>query len=386
MVIERVDVYSLAAKLERPFGWSQRWADRRGMTVVKVTTRDGIAGWGECGMGEVARSAVESMAPGLIGEDAGAREKLWQKLSNSLYQSHGFAGAGMSALSAFDMALWDIAGTAAGVPVSRLLGGPVRDSVAVYATGLYYTDSDFPDALIAEAIGYRERGFSGMKMKIAGKPVAEDIRRVFAVRKAIGNEIALMVDANEGYNASTAIAVGHQIAAADIAWFEEPCASYDDAANLLVKAGVDMPISGGEGLRTRYEFAPRLANHVFDIVQPDIVNVGGISELLLVGRMANAFDVMMNPHFWGTGISFAASLHVCSCLPLTPHSVAPEPYVNEPVLEYDQTPHPVRNDLTSPFDLSGSRVAVPSGAGLGIEIDEAALRRYSEGPASTFKA
>ncbi|MBI2965634.1 MAG: mandelate racemase/muconate lactonizing enzyme family protein [Chloroflexi bacterium] len=384
MIIERVDVYSLAAKLEKPFGWSQRWTDHRGMTVVKLTTDDGIVGWGECGMGQAARAAVESLASLFTGEDALARERLWQKIADSLFQSHGYAGAGMSALSAFDIALWDIGGKAAGEPVCRLLGGPVRDSVAVYATGLYYTENDFPDALIAEAIGYREREFSGMKMKIAGKPVAEDVRRVFAVRKAIGNDLRLMVDANEGYNAATAIAVGRQIAAADIAWFEEPCGSYDDAANLQVKEGVEMPISGGEGLRTRYEFAPRLAGHVFDIVQPDVVNVGGITELLHVGQMANAFGVPMNPHFWGTGISFAASLHVSSCLPLTPHSVAPEPYVNEPVLEYDQTPHPVRQHLTSGFEVAGSRVAVPTGPGLGIEIDEGALDRFAERPPAAF--
>jgi D-galactarolactone cycloisomerase len=384
MIMDRIDVYSVSAQLDTPFGWSQRWTDRRGMTVIRIATRDGIVGWGECGMGDAARAAVEALGKSLIGEDAGARERIWQKAADSMFQSHGFAGAGMSALSAVDTALWDIAGKAAGLPISRLLGGPVRDSVAVYATGLYYTEDDFPDALLAEALGYRERGFSGMKMKIAGKPVDEDVRRVLAVRKGIGGDLQLMVDANEGYNAATAIAVGNRIAPADIAWFEEPCPSYDDEANLRVNAEVPMPVSGGEGLRTRFEFAPRLARHVFDIIQPDIVNVGGVSELFRVGLMANAFGTLMNPHFWGTGISFAASLHVTGCLPLTPPSVAAAPYTSEPVLEFDQTPHPVREHLTPPFSVTASRVAVPSGPGLGVEVDESALRRFCEGPVSTI--
>lgn len=194
-----------------------------------------------------------------------------------------------------------------------------------------------------------------------------------------------MVDANEGYNAAAAIEFAKRVDGADLSWFEEPCASYDDDANLQVNAETSMPISGGEGLRTRHEFASRLAKGVFDIIQPDVVNVGGISELAVVGKMANAFGILMNPHFWGTGISFAASLHVAACQPLTPHSVAPEPYVNEPVLEFDQTPHPVRRDLTPPFEVVDSRVAVPSAPGLGVEVDEAALKRYTIGRPVTLK-
>lgn len=385
MKVERVTVFSLEAELKKPFGWSQRWTSSRGMTVVRIMASDGVSGWGECGSGAGSLAAIQSLAPLIIGQDALARERIWQLLFNASYQGHGFAGANLSAVSALDMALWDLAGKHANRPVADLLGGGVRESIAVYATGLYYGEGDFPRALLKEATGYAELGFTGMKMKVAGRPVAEDVERVHAVRKAIGPGLRLMVDANEGYNAATAIDFARRVEDADLAWFEEPCASYDDSANLQVNAETLMPISGGEGLRTRHEFAQRLADRVFDIIQPDVVNVGGISELAVVGKMANAFGIVMNPHFWGTGISFAASLHVAACQPLTPHSVVPEPYVNEPVLEFDQTPHPVRRDLTPGFAVVGSRVAVPTGPGLGVEVDEAALKRYTVGRPTVLK-
>ncbi len=349
------------------------------MTVAKVTTSDGITGYGESGGSPTIRVAMESLAPLLVGEDPMLREAIWQKLYRTVYQAHGFAGEMMCAISAFDLALWDICGKALNMPAHRLLGGPVRDTVEVYATGLYYTDNDFPDALLAEAAGYAEQGFSGMKMKIGGKSVDEDVRRVHAVREAIGPDVKLAVDANEAYNAQTAIRVARRIADADIVWFEEPCASYDDEANLRVREAAPMPVSGGESLKSRHEFADRLGRRIFDIIQPDIVNVGGISEMFKVGHMANAFGVNFNPHFWGTGISFAASLHVCAAMPVTPPSAQPEPYVHETVLEFDQTPHPVRESLTRPFELENGRVRVPLQPGLGIEVDEDAVKRFAVG-------
>lgn len=380
MKIETIDVYPLVAKLDRPFGWSQRWTDVRSTNVVKVTADGGIAGWGESSGGLLIRAALEGLAPLLIGENPVHREALWQKLYRSVYQDHGFAGPGMCAISALDMALWDISGKAANVPVHDLLGGRVRDRIPVYATGLYYRDGDYPDAIVAEATGYAEQGFTGMKMKIGGKPIAEDIARVYTVRGAIGPDVRLMVDANEAYSASTAIRVAERLADADLSWFEEPCSSYDDDANLRVRESAPMAISGGEGLQSRYEFANRLARHVFDIVQPDIVNVGGVSEMVKVGHMANAFGVHFNPHFWGSGISLAATLHVCAMLPSNPPSICPEPYVNETVMELDQTPHPIRESLTEPvFDQVESYVAVPTAPGLGIAVDEQVLKRFLTG-------
>ena len=343
---------------------------------MKIVADDGTYGWGESG----SPMAMEALSNELIGEDPTRTEYLWQKLFRVIYQSHGYGGPGMDAISAFDMALWDIAGKVAGKPVSEMLGGGGRDRIPVYATGLYYLKDDFPDKLTAEAVGYAEAGFTGMKLKVGGKTVKEDIERVRHLRNVLGPDIHLMMDANEGYDVKTAIYVGQALGDADLSWFEEPVGSFDDAGNQEVRRNVPMPISGGESLSTRYEFARRLADRTFDIIQPDIVHGGGISEMHKTANMANAFGVQFNPHFWGTGISLAATLHVCATLPSNPHSMAPQPYVNESVMEFDRTPHPIRENLTDPiFDQTDSHISVPTAPGLGVEVIESELKRFQTG-------
>ncbi len=377
MKIERIEIYPLEATLDEPFGWSQRWTSTRQTTAVKIVADDGTYGWGESG----SPMAMEALSNHLIGEDPTRTEYLWQKLFRVIYQSHGYGGPGMDAISAFDMALWDIAGKAAGKPVSEMLGGGSRDRIPVYATGLYYLKDDFPDKLTAEAVGYAEAGFTGMKLKVGGKTVKEDIERVRHLRDVLGPDIHLMMDANEGYDVKTAIYVGQALADADLSWFEEPVGSLDDAGNQEVRRNVPMPISGGESLSTRYEFARRLADRTFDIIQPDIVHGGGVSEMVKTAGMANAFGIQFNPHFWGTGISLAATLHVCATLPSNPHSVAPQPYVNESVMEFDRTPHPIRENLTDPiFDQTDSHITVPTAPGLGVDVIPSELKRFQTGP------
>lgn len=384
MTIERIEIRNLIGKLDKPFGWSQRWNDARGVTTVQVFDSDGAFGWGESGADPQTFAALKQLAPQIIGKNAVHARSIWQQLFQLFFQSHGFAGANVTALSALDMALWDLAGKQAGKPVWELLGGKMRDAIPVYATGLYYMEGDYPDALFAEASGYLDQGFSGMKMKVGGKTVPEDVERVLGLRKHLGDGPRLMFDANEGYDSTTAIQFARSVADADISWFEEPCPSYDDAANMRVRDQSPIPISGGENLKTRHEFAPRLAHRVFDIVQPDIAVAGGISEMQVIGQMANAYGVKFRPHFWGTGISFSASLHLVSTLPFTPPKIVPEPYVNEPVLEFDQTPHPVRESITDGFSVHESRVKVPDAPGLGVEVDMSAVERFTQGEAVTI--
>ena len=214
-----------------------------------------------------------------MGQDPMNRVGLWQKMFHALYNPNIAVGIGGSAISAVDTALWDITGKALGLPVYQLLGGRVRDRVAVYATGLYYTEGEFPTRLLDEARGYAEAGFMGMKTKIGGLPMDEDVRRVAALREAIGPDLRLMVDANQAYNATSAIRIGHRLAEYDITWFEEPVNAQDIEGYLQVKSALPMAIAGGENLRTRYEFSQFLARRAYDIAQPDVVNVGGITEM-----------------------------------------------------------------------------------------------------------
>ena len=375
MKITHIETFQLSSPLERPFGWSQNWIDRRSVNLVKVSTDEGIVGWGEGVGGEIVEGLL---APVLIGQDPTNRIGLWQRMFHALYNGNNAVGLGGSAISAVDTALWDITGKAFGQPIYNLLGGKVRDRVAVYATGLYYTEGEFPTRLLDEARGYVEMGFMGMKTKVGGLPMDEDAKRVAALREAIGPDVKLMVDANQAYNATSAIRMGRRLEEYDLVWFEEPVNAQDIEGYLQVKSALPMAIAGGENLRTRYEFSQFLARRAYDIAQPDVVNVGGITEMRNVAMTANTHGIQLNPHVWGSPVMIAASLHVAATLPPCPPSWTPEPFVQEPVMEFDRTPSEIREGLMeTPFDQADGYLAVPNNPGLGVDINEDAVRRLA---------
>ncbi|MBX2998599.1 MAG: mandelate racemase/muconate lactonizing enzyme family protein [Caldilineaceae bacterium] len=378
MRISAIETYILQSPLERPFGWSQGWIDTRSTGLVKIITDEGVVGWGEGCDGAAATIVGRAFAPLLLGQDPTNRVGLWHKMFCQLYNSGTTSGIGGSALSAVDIALWDIAGQAAGLSVSDLLGGRIRDRVPVYATGLYYTDGEFPDRLLQEARTYVEMGFLGMKTKVGGLPLQKDVERVAALRDAIGPDVYLSVDANQAYNAATAIHLGERLADYDILWFEEPVNARDIDAYLQVKAALPMAIAGGEVLRMRYEFKDFLARRAFDIAQPDVAHVGGITEMRRVAEMANAFGVQVNPHVWASPIMIAATLHVAAVIPPCPPARDPQPFLQEPTMEFDRTPSPIREELCRrPFEQIGGYVTVPTGPGLGIEVDQRVVDRLA---------
>ena len=377
MKIAAIETFDLIAPLEHPFGWSQGWLDDRSTTLVKVIADDGLVGWGE---GAGADLINGLLAPLLIGQDPMDRTGLWERLFHALYNGNNAVGLAGSALSALDIALWDLAGKATDLPVCALLGGKVRDKIAVYATGLYYTEGEFPDRLLDEARGYVAEGFKGMKTKVGGLSIAEDVARVRALRDAIGPDIHLMVDANEAYNATTAIRIGQKLAELDLVWFEEPVNAQDLDAYLEVKAALPMAIAGGENLRTRYEFKPYLTRRAYDIVQPDVMHCGGITEMQRICAMANACGIQVNPHVWGSPVMIAATLHLAATLPPCPPAHNALPYLQEPVMEFDRTPNTIRQTICAvPFEHEDGFVRVPTGPGLGIEVDEAVVERLRRG-------
>lgn len=376
MKITRIETFQLEAPLELPFGWSQGEATTRRTGVVKITTDAGIVGWGEGATGPATRVIHEILAPRLLGQDPCNRAGLWQTMFAALYNDNSATGYGANAISAVDIALWDITGKATGLPVYDLLGGRVRERVAVYATGLYYTAGEMDGSLIAEAQGYVEAGFKGMKTKVGGLSLEEDARRVAAIRSAIGPEICLMVDANQAFNAATAIRLGRRLAEHGLLWFEEPVNARDIEGYLQVKAALPMAIAGGETWRTRYDFRDFFAQRAVDYAQPDVGMTGGISELYHIAIMAGAFGIQVAPHIWGSPIMIAATLHVMATLPPCPPARAPLPFLQDPVMEFDQTPNPIRETLClAPFTQRDGFVAVPANPGLGVEVDEAALGR-----------
>ncbi len=376
MKITDLKAHVLEAKLSRPFAYSQGWVDARSALVVEITTESGLVGWGECyGPAGPNAAVLEAFKPHLIGADALAGELIWQRLYNG-FRDHGQKGLVVQALSGVNIALWDLKGKYFDTPVHRLMGGPVRSEVAAYATGLYGREGDDHAAYLAEeAAGYAAAGFGAMKLKV-GFGVARDVAAAEAVRQAIGPDLTLMIDANHAYDATAAIRLGRRVEQLDIAWFEEPVPPEDLAGYAAVKAALSIPTAGGEAEFTRFGFRDVLLSRAIDILQPDTCAAGGLSECKKIADMANAFGVRYNPHVWGTGIAIAAALQLLATLPHNP----PGLYPIEPLLEFDQTEHPIRQAiLTEPIEHERGVVAVPDRPGLGIEIDRAALARFTVG-------
>jgi D-galactarolactone cycloisomerase len=375
MMITEVRTHVLEAALSQPFAYSRAWYDTRTAMVVEIETDEGLIGWGECyGPARITAAVVQSVAPWLIGQDPLRAEFLWQMIYARL-RDHGQKGAVIQGLSGIDIALWDIKGKHFGVPVHRLLGGPLRNEVQAYATGLYRRKSGDPLRYLAEeAAGYVADGFKAVKLKV-GFGVEEDVAVTRAVREAIGPDIALMVDANHAYDAVAAIRLGRMIEADNIGWFEEPVPPEDVAGYRAVKAAISIPIAGGECEFTRFGFRDILALRAIDIIQPDTCAAGGLSECKKIADMAEAFGVRYNPHVWGTGIAIAASLQLLAVLPShTPPSLAPV----APMLEFDRTEHPIRQSLlVQPIEHTKGVVRVPDAPGLGIEVDREVLARFA---------
>jgi D-galactarolactone cycloisomerase len=373
MKIKDVRTHVLEAELSQPFSWSLGWTRTRSALLVEIEAADGTVGWGESyGPARPNAAVVKAMKPLLIGADALASEALWERLY-AAFRDHGQKGLAVQALSGVDIALWDLKGTHFGVPVHRLMGGPVRATVRAYATGLYRREAGDPRQYLAEeAAGYAEEGFGAMKLKV-GFGVAEDAEVASAVRAAIGADIALMMDANHAYDAARAIQLGRKIADLDIGWFEEPVPPEDLAGYAEVRAQQPIPVAGGECEFTRFGFREVLLRRTVDVVQPDTCAAGGLSECVKIAAMANAHGVRYVPHVWGTGVALAAALQLLAVLPHNPPCLRPE----EPILEFDRTEHPIRQAiLAEPIEHERGIVKVPDRPGLGIEIDRAALARF----------
>jgi D-galactarolactone cycloisomerase len=377
MKIAEIRCYRLDAPLQQPFAYSQGWFERRGALLVEVIADDGTAGWGEC-FGPMTRAmegAVDFLKPALIGRDPFAIEALWQDMYNRT-RDHGRKGIAVEAISGIDIALWDLKGKALGLPVHRLLGGPIRTELQAYATGFYRTRAPGQrELLVAEAERHVADGFRAFKLKL-GFGVEDDVALCAAVRAKVGDRIAIMVDANHAYDAAAAIRLTRAIEPLDIGWFEEPVPPEDIEGYKRLKAATAIPIAGGEAEFTRWGFRRLLAERAIDVAQPDTCGVGGISECKKVADMAAAFGVRCIPHCWGTGVAVAAALQVLAVIPHTPPGLHPV----EPLLEFDRSEHPYRMAiLTRPIAPRDGRVAVPDGPGLGIEIDRATLERYRAG-------
>ncbi len=379
MKIRRVTAHPLVAPLERPFAFSQGIVARRSATIVEIETDDGAIGWGEAfaqGLEppQIAAAAVEhALAPLVVGCDPRDTEVLWHRMYHAT-RDYGRKGSVVAAISAVDIALWDLAGKAYGVPVHRLLGGAFRHEVRAYATGFYRVPGgDTTERLVGEARQRCAEGFGAVKVKV-GFGVAADVAVVGAIAEALqGSGVALLIDANHAYGVADAIALGRAVAPFGVCWFEEPVAPEDVAGYAEVRRALPIPIAGGENEHTVFGFRELIGARAVDIAQPDLGSCGGFTAARHIVALAQAAGVRVNPHVWGTGVAQAASVQLIAALPVTHHSMAPI----EPMLEYDCSDHPFRMALVShPTLVDNGVVRVPDRPGLGIDVDRALLARY----------
>ncbi|RTL69383.1 MAG: mandelate racemase/muconate lactonizing enzyme family protein [Hyphomicrobiales bacterium] len=375
-IVKKVTTHVVSTPIKHPFQSSRGWLYKtRGTCLVEIETQDGIVGWGECyGPSAVAKAFIDTqLGPRVIGRDAFDVEVVWEDLYNRI-KDYGPKGMSIAAISGIDIALWDIMGKATGKPVHKLLGGAFRNDVLAYATGLYFTDMDrlVPEA-VEEAQGYVKAGFKAIKMKIGLGSMERDIERVAAVRKAIGPDIRLMVDANHCFSVPTAIRLGRKLEELGIEWFEEPISPEDIDGYVEVSRALDMAVAGGENEFTRWGFREAIVRKAMDIVQPDVCAAGGLSECKKIATLAITHGVECVPHAWGSAVGLAATIHFLAALPDQPPSLFPF----SPMLEFEQEENPFRDHLAlEPIRQVEGRVKVPTGPGLGVEIDRKIIDRH----------
>jgi len=376
MKITDVITHQLSVPVDEPFTSSRGWVYKtKGALVVEVQTDEGITGWGDCyGPAAVAKAVVDSLLkPSVIGCDPFDVEVIWERLYNKV-KDYGLTGMTISGISGVDIALWDIVGKACGKPVHKLLGGCFRARIEAYATGLYFKDmARVTEEAVAEARMYSEQGFRAVKMKIGLGDMKKDLTRIAAVREALGPDRLLMVDANHCYNVPQAITLGREMERLGVYWFEEPISPEDLDGYVEVSRALDMAVAGGENEFTKFSFRAILDKRAMDIIQPDVCAAGGLTECKKIAALAQAAGVQCVPHAWGTAIGLAATLHFIASLPDCPPCLVPIP----PLLEFEQTFNPFRDDLAaSRITHRTGWVDVPTGPGLGIEIDRDVLKQY----------
>lgn len=352
-------------------GWSEEIRPEDCVhTLIAVFTDEGVTGYGSVFTNDgLVKAALQVLEPLYRGENALEPERVSEKLHQNMFWL-GRGGSITHAISGIDIALWDILGKVTGQPVGRLLGGRYRERVRPYASILM----EQPEALADHLLALKEVGFRAFKIgwgPFGRVSNALDEAIVRAARDAIGDGW-LMVDAggsdahwHQGYK--WAIRTAHMLAEYDVYWFEE--ALVPDALDdyVALRRAAPVPIAGGEVLTRRQAFQPWLQAGAFDIVQPDVTKVGGISEERRIGWMAQENGVRFIPHGWNTAVGLAADLQLASAFANTDfvEYLTGSPYIDEIVATRWQ------------LDDDGM-LPIPTGPGLGIELDTDALSRYTD--------
>lgn len=339
-------------------------------TLIVVDTDEGVTGLGSVFTNDgLVRAALAVLEPLYRGEHALEPERVSEKLHQHMFWL-GRGGSITHTISGIDIALWDILGKATGQPVGRLLGGCYRERIQPYASLLM----DEPEKLRDHLLRVKAQGFRAFKIgwgPFGRRNAQTDEAIVAAAREAIGEDCKLMVDAggsdaywNNGYK--WAINAASMLADYDVAWFEEALSPDALEDFIRLRENSPLPIAGGEVLTRRQAFQPWLTGRAFDIVQPDVTKVGGISEERRIAWMANDCGVKFVPHGWNTAVGLAADLQLATAIPGTDF------------VEY-LTGSPFIDEITAggwQLDSDGM-LAIPKAPGLGLTLDPDAVEKYT---------
>ncbi|WNV75076.1 mandelate racemase/muconate lactonizing enzyme family protein [Geodermatophilus sp. DSM 44513] len=374
-----LEARAVRVPVEEPTRISTRLLDKRDYVLVRVRRGDcadvgiGYAYAGTSGGGLLAGVVDELLAPVVVGADAGDIVGLWERM----YQETllvGRRGGVVRAMSAVDIALWDLAAKRAGVPLAVLLGGRTGP-VPAYASGGYYKPGSgtWTDAVIDEITRDRDQGFRDHKIKVGGLPVREDASRVAAAVEAMGPDGRLALDANNGYRtpaeALTALRAFERAAGdAGLWWFEEPLPADDLAGHASLRQRSDTPIATGEIAQTRWEFREMLARGAADLLQPDAGVLGGVTEYVRVVRAAEVFAVPVAPH-WHANLHAHLAAASSNCTAVEHFTPEKDIYNFERLL----TPE-------TRMVAADGHVVVSARPGLGFELDEGAVEAFAVGP------
>ncbi|MBO6540576.1 MAG: mandelate racemase/muconate lactonizing enzyme family protein [Rhizobiaceae bacterium] len=353
--------------------------------IVRIETDDGLVGWGEgknaagsAGKyGTLVALINDEIAPMLIGRHAGDITSIWETLYNGvrseLASAAGHAmpelsrrGLTIAAISAIDIALWDILGKSLNQPVWQLLGGRKAERLPAYASGGWAG----VDTIGEQLSSYVEAGgFKAVKMRVGAMDGAPHVSaaRVRAARKALGPDVDIAVDAHGTYTVADAKRFVHMVADCDLAWFEEPVIADDKRGAAEVRASGPVPIATGESEATRFAFRELALLRATDIFQPDPGFCGGITEAMRIGAMASAFNLRFAPHLWAGAPCFFAGLHICAASPASF------------VIEYSLGANPMIHDLVEEtVEVEDGMVAIPDSPGLGFTVSESFLKEHAQ--------
>ena len=353
--------------------------------ILRIETDDGLVGWGEgknaAGSageyGALVHMLNHEIGPALVGRDPADIGIIWEQLYNGVRAELASKGGhpmpqiarrGMTvaAISAVDIALWDILGKSLNVPVWRLLGGRKAERMPAYASGGWAA----ADKIGEQLRSYIDQGgFKAVKMRVGAMdgPPHVSAARVRAARESLGPDVGLMVDAHGTYTVADARRFTQLVADCDLAWFEEPCVPDDKAGIAEVRAASNVPVATGECEATRFAFRDLAVLRAADIFQPDPAFCGGISEAMKIGAIASAFNLRLAPHLWAGGPCFFAGLHVCAASPASF------------IVEYSLGANPMIHDLVEEtVEARDGMIAIPEKPGLGFTISQRVLETYAQ--------